>query len=112
LEPIPTAESTAPAPSATALPSREVQAFRTAYALQLRLRDPLRALAAWDALLQREPSASLAMEARFNRALCLVQLGRRDAARQALASFATGRETNEYRRREALALLRNLGVSP
>jgi len=110
--PTPAVAETAPTPAPRASPSREVQAFRTAYALQLRERDPLRALQAWDALLEGEPSTSLAMEARFNRALCLVQLGRREAARAALASFATGQETHGYRRREALALLRNFEGSP
>jgi hypothetical protein len=66
--------------------------------------DPGVALAAWDAYLRAAPDGALAPEARYNRALTLVRLGRTDDARAALAPFARG-EMGGYREGEARALL-------
>jgi len=49
----------------------------------------------------------LLVDARWQRALCLVQLGRRDEARAALEPFARG-EVGAYRRDEAQSLLDTL----
>lgn len=68
-------------------------------------RDPLRALAAWDAYLaSAPPSARFAPEARYNRALCLIRLGRRAEASDALRPFADG-AYGDYRKAEAQKLL-------
>jgi hypothetical protein len=66
-------------------------------------RDPAAALRAWDAYLLAAPSGALAPEARYNRALTLVRLGRREEAREALEAFAGG--ASSYRAREARDLL-------
>lgn len=69
--------------------------------------DPERALEAWDDYLAAEPAGTFAPEARYNRALCLVRLGRRHAAIDALRPFADG-ERHSYRRAEARALIEAL----
>lgn len=66
------------------------------------------ALAGWDRYLAAHPRGNFAVEARYNRALCLVRLGRHDAARQALAPFAAGAVGGGYRSAEASALLEAL----
>jgi hypothetical protein len=66
---------------------------------------PTAALAAWDAYLASYPRGTFAPEARYNRALCLVRLGRFVAAADALRPFATNRAAG-YRRHEACLLLR------
>jgi hypothetical protein len=66
--------------------------------------DPGAALAAWDAYLAAYPNGRFALEARYNRALSLVRLGRLAEARAALAPFADG-TAGGYRRREARELL-------
>jgi hypothetical protein len=63
---------------------------------------PARALAAWDGYLAAYPRGAFAPEARFNRALCLVRLGRWADAARALDPFARG---DGYRHEEACTLL-------
>lgn len=67
-------------------------------------KDPSRALAAWDKYLAAAPSGKLAPEARYNRAITLVRLGRNDDAKRELSPFANGTFGN-YRREEAKALV-------
>ncbi len=66
--------------------------------------DPASALRAWNAYLAAAPEGAFVPEARYNRALTLVRLGRLDEARQALEPFARGMYGG-YRAREATALL-------
>jgi hypothetical protein len=66
---------------------------------------PARALAAWDEYLAAHPRGTFAPEARYNRALCLVRLGKLAAAVEALHPFAAGHRAG-YRRHEACLLLR------
>jgi TolA-binding protein len=66
--------------------------------------DPGAALRRWDAYLAAYPQGRFALEARYNRALTLVRVGRGEEARLALAPFADGREGG-YRQREARELL-------
>lgn len=100
------APEAAAAPTATPAPeSAELALFRRAQALHL-ARDP-GALAAWDAYLRVAEHGALVPEASYNRALCLVRLGRHAAARAALEPFARG-EFGGYRRAEAEALLATL----
>jgi TolA-binding protein len=70
--------------------------------------DPARALAGWNGYLHRYPAGTFAPEARFNRALILVRLGRFDDAAQALDVVARDR-ASAYPHPEACALLHWLG---
>jgi hypothetical protein len=103
--------SATPEPESVATPepparrSAELDLFRRALALHT-AHDPA-ALPAWDAYLRVAERGVLVPEARYNRALCLVRLGRRAEARAALQPFARG-EFGGYRRAEAEALLRAL----
>ena len=95
----------APAPAATPAPqpeSAELALFRRAQRLHL-AHDP-QALAAWDAYLRVAALGALVPEARYNRALCLLRMGRSDDARAALAPFARG-VYGAYRQAEAQRLL-------
>jgi hypothetical protein len=66
--------------------------------------DPSSALRAWNAYLAAAPEGTFAPEARYNRAVTLVRLGRLAEARRALEPFARG-AYGGYRAREAAALL-------
>jgi hypothetical protein len=90
-------------PLPSVVDTRERAAYRTAHALHFEAHDPEGALAAWDAYLARYPSGRFALEARYNRALCLVRLGRTSEARAALAPFVAGIHGG-YRQQEATAL--------
>jgi outer membrane protein assembly factor BamD (BamD/ComL family) len=67
-------------------------------------RDPAAALRAWDRYLAVHPRGRFAPEARYNRALMLIRLGRVPEAREALTPFAEG-QLGGYRQREARELL-------
>jgi hypothetical protein len=68
---------------------------------------PRAALSAWDAYLATQPEGPLAVEARYNRAVVLVRLGRHGDARAQLLPFARG-EYGSFRRADAALLLRQL----
>ena len=70
--------------------------------------DPARALAGWDAYLRRYPRGTFAPEARFNRALSLIRVGRHDEAATTLGAIARDR-ASDYHHPDACALLRWLG---
>jgi len=80
--------------------------YRKAHQLHFHGNDPAAALAAWDAYLAAEPTGRFAVEARFNRALVLVKLGRYTEARAALEPFARGELA--YRQAEAAQLAERL----
>ncbi|XYH92610.1 tetratricopeptide repeat protein [Sorangium sp. So ce1128] len=67
-------------------------------------RNPSAALDAWNAYLAAAPRGRFAVEAQYNRALCLVRLGRTDEARRALEPFAQGVHGG-YRQTESRSLL-------
>lgn len=96
----------APPPSASAEPPADPHAalFAEAHRLHFTERDPARALVAWDRYIAEAPSGRFAPEAHYNRALCLIRLGRRDEAASALEPFVRG-AYGSYRRREASELL-------
>jgi hypothetical protein len=96
-----------PPPSAVVDPE---EIYARAHRAQFALRDYTAALALWDAYLATS-SGTLALEARWNRAIALIHLGRREAAIAALASFAAG-ENEGYRQEEAQSLLRVLEAAP
>jgi hypothetical protein len=68
---------------------------------------PQAALAAWDAFLAASPTGPLAIEARYNRAVVLIRVGRRAEAREALLPFARG-EHGGFRRADAALLVSQL----
>ena len=111
-EPPPEVEApAAPSPSAPPPPAVVKRApfeplYRKAHELHFHGSDPAAALAAWDAYLAAEPSGRFAIEARFNRALVLVKLGRYAEARAALEPFARGELG--YRQVEAAELAERL----
>jgi hypothetical protein len=78
--------------------SADLRAYREAHRLHFDGADAGRALAAWDTYLASHPAGTFAPEARFNRAVCLLRLGRRAEAKSVLvpiaesSSFAFGRE--------------------
>ncbi|MBI2392172.1 MAG: hypothetical protein HYV09_21465 [Deltaproteobacteria bacterium] len=63
------------------------------------------ALAAWDAYLAASSGGGFVAEARYNRAICLLKLGRRDEGMAALQPFADGAVEGGYRKAEARKLL-------
>lgn len=84
------------------------EVYRRAHDAHFGRADYAAALELWDAYLGLSPLPRFALEARFNRAIALVRLGRRDEARGALRPFADG-DYGSYRAGEARALLRALG---
>ena len=102
------AQRPAPAAPPPAVADPAADLFAEAHRLHFATHEPVRALAAWDRYLEAAPSGRFAPEARYNRALTLVRLGRRTEAMQALSAFADG-TFGEYRRAEARALLEALG---
>ncbi|HMA94279.1 MAG TPA: hypothetical protein VKP30_16420 [Polyangiaceae bacterium] len=107
---LPSSSSTAEVSQRTA-PRPSYQIFRDAKRLQYGRRDYAAALTAWEQYLAVEPNGALALEARFNRGLCLAAMGRAADAERALAPFATG-EYGQYRLQEARAVLNRLGITP
>ncbi len=90
----------------------ERRAYDVAHALHFIQRSSDRAIGAWDAYLSAYPNGRFALEASYNRAICLVRLGRTQEARSALEPFATGARGG-YRQREAAALIEALqGPTP
>ena len=83
--------------------------YRKAHELHFHGGDPAAALAAWDGYLAAEPDGRFSVEARYNRALVLIRLGRYAEARAALEPFARGEATPEgYRQAEAEQLVERL----
>lgn len=91
----------------TSAPDPELELYRAAHRAHFQDQDTLRALGAWNAYLEQNPNGRFALEARYNRALCLVRLGRKDEARAALSPFANG-SFGGYREREARELIEAL----
>jgi hypothetical protein len=79
--------------------------YRKAHRLHFVDHDYSASLAAWDEYLRAVPRGPLVVEARYNRAIALVRLGRDSEARTALEPFARGRVEGGYRQAEANALL-------
>jgi hypothetical protein len=99
------------APSASGESAEETRAralYSAAHHAHFASQDWGAALAGWDRYLAAAPRGAFAAEARYNRALCLVRLGRVGEARTALEPFAGG-AFGEYRRAEASKLLEALG---
>ena len=101
--------SSAPAPSASGLADPDQETYLVAHRAHFGGGNPAAALQAWDRYLRLYPSGRFALEARYNRALCLVNLGRKAEAASALEPFARG-AWGSYRQAEARALREALGV--
>lgn len=100
-------EPTAPSstePTTEADPDPELRAFRRAHDLHFRAADPRGAIAAYEEYLKAYPRGRFVPEARYNTALNLLKLGRRDRARTILQSFARA-DHGAYRQAEASELL-------
>lgn len=82
----------------------EQQAYAVAHQAHFVARDPAAALRGWDAYLAAFPAGRFALEARYNRGLSLIRLGRFAEGRAALAPFADG-AAGGYRQTEARELL-------
>ncbi|MGE0789774.1 MAG: hypothetical protein AB7S26_29140 [Sandaracinaceae bacterium] len=82
----------------------ETRRFASAHDAHFRAHDPSAALGAWDDYLRAYPHGRYELEARYNRGVTLVRLGRYDAARAALTPFADGAHGG-YRRSEARAMI-------
>jgi hypothetical protein len=105
--PAPSAKPAPIAPVATTTASANdphAALFADAHRIHFVEKDPARAIAAWDAYLAAAPHGRFAPEARYNRALALVRLGRHAEAKKELEAFANG-SFGAYRREEARALL-------
>ena len=85
----------------------EFERYRVAHEAHFILKDPAAALAAWSDYLAHSPTGRLAVEARYNRALCLLRLGRIGEARAALQPFVAG-AYGAYRQKEARNLVATL----
>jgi hypothetical protein len=81
--------------------------YMTAHQVHFVEKDPARAVQAWDAYLQAAPNGRFAPEARYNRAIMLVRLGRREDAIRELRPFADG-TYGSYRQADARALINAL----
>jgi hypothetical protein len=93
-------------PAPKSAPS-DLQLYRAAHEAHFVRGDFAAALLAWDRYLQFAHKGQFVPEARFNRALALVRLGRKQLAIEALEPFAQGAYGN-YRSEEARRLLRDL----
>jgi len=100
-----------PEPEPPPVESQADELYRVAHQAHFGARQPAAALAAWDAYLRQAPGGRFAPEAQYNRAICLVRLGRSEAARTALEAFAEGR-FGGYRQAEAQALIDALAERP
>ena len=112
--PAPPPRVEAPPPRVEAPPPRAVTArpiealYRRAHELHFHGTDHAAAIAAWEAYLAAEPMGRFVVEARYNRALLLVRVGRYTEARAALAPYARGEIAGGYRRAEATQLIERL----
>ena len=102
---------TAPPPVAKPRPSTEdagsidLALYQVAHKLHFIDKRYDAAIGAWDEYLRGSPHGAFVVEARYNRAICLVKLGRKAEARVALQPFADGKVAGGYRREEAQKLL-------
>jgi hypothetical protein len=87
---------------------RDLALYREAHEKHFRARDFAAALRAWNAYLAAFPSGTFAVEARYNRAICLVRLDQKVEARRALLPFSRGEVARGYRQGEATKLLKAL----
>lgn len=78
--------------------------YKRAHRAHFQKHDCVAAISGYEAYLNAAPQGRFRLEASYNRALCLVRMGHREQARQALRPFAEGR-FGTYRQSEAERLL-------
>ena len=93
-----------PAAAAAAVEDVDGRLYARAHEAHFVQHNTAAALTAWDAYLAAEPDGRFALEAKYNRALCLVRLDRLDEAKASLRPFSDGRY-GSYRQVEATRLL-------
>jgi TolA-binding protein len=98
-----------PATADSPLTEAEFQRYRLAHEAHFIKKDPEAALALWNDYLAHAPSGRLAVEARYNQALCLLKLGRTREAKHALAPFVSG-TYGAYRKQEAQSLIATINA--
>jgi hypothetical protein len=107
-----------PEPPAPPAPPKQIETvagvsplYRKAHELYFHDADYDKALVAWDDYLAKEPNGQFAVEARYNRALCLIHLSRFQDAHDALLPFANGEVVPAgYRQDEAKRLETKLQI--
>jgi hypothetical protein len=105
VQPKPSPAADVPAsPALSDVSDRAHELYRVAHRSHFVDHDFVSALRAWDAYLEAAPNGRFVLEARYNRALCLVRLGRSAEARDALTPFANGKFAG-YRQEEARSLI-------
>jgi hypothetical protein len=82
----------------------ELALYREAHRAHFDRHDCRAAVVGWERYLAEAPRGRFTLEARYNRALCLVRIGRHREAAAALTPFAEG-AFGDYRRADARALL-------
>lgn len=82
----------------------ELALYREAHRAHFDRHDCQAAVLGWERYLAEAPQGRFTLEARYNRALCLVRIGRHREAAAALTPFAEG-FYGDYRRADARALL-------
>lgn len=95
------------APRVPAVDRDPQDVYRVAHRAHFEHRDYAAALRGYERYLEAAPSGRFALEASYNRALCLARLGRSREAARALQPFAEGR-FGGYRQREASSLIEAL----
>ncbi len=97
-------------PRAVRAPAGPVEGlYRRAHEMHFHGGDARLTLAAWDAYLAAEPAGRFSIDARYNRALILVRIGRYAEAHAALLPFARGEVSPAgYHQREAEQLVERL----
>jgi hypothetical protein len=110
-EPTTTTPTTTTAAASARHRAKVEAAYRKAHELHFHGGDAAKALAAWDEYLKAAPSGRFASEARYNRAIDLIELGRMAEARRALQPFARGEvEPAGYHQDDAAKLLARIGA--
>jgi len=90
---------------------QELRLHERAHHAHFVAKDDASALRAWDEYLALPEAGRFVPEARYNRGLCLLRLGRTEEAKGALRAFADG-AYGRYRQAEARALLERLEERP
>ncbi|WP_394833517.1 hypothetical protein LVJ94_44120 [Pendulispora rubella] len=96
--------SVSPSPSARPFDERGEKLYEAAHRAHFTDRNWSAALAAWDRYLAASPHGRFVPEARYNRAIALLRLDRRDEAVRELTPFAEGKYGG-YRQEEARGLI-------
>jgi tetratricopeptide (TPR) repeat protein len=104
---VPVAQPAASTTVRTASTAAADELYYRAHALHFDDRNYPAAVTAWERYMQSAPNGRFAPEARYNRAMALLRLGRKVEAETALRPFAEGAYGN-YRKAEAAALLKQM----